>query len=209
MRRSSPRSVPSAGRARSIPPSRLRSLAAHGVRLSNGSRARFRRATLKDVSTVARFRRALFEEMEEHSAESLDRYDPVFTKWYVRELRAGRLTGVVAESESGMPIATGLAWLQPRHPSPRFPHTELPYILQVYTVPDARRRGVAAAIVEALVEEARTNGYPRVLLHATRSGRSVYERLGFEATSEMRIEFPRSGLSATARTKRRGRQHAR
>ena len=144
-----------------------------------------------DRATITRFRTALFEEMEEHAPEALVRYAPRFARWYSEELGAGRLWGIIAESESGQPLASGLAWLQPRQPSPRFPHMEMPYLLQVYTVPNARRRGIAGAIVAALVEIARVRGYPRVVLHATESGRSVYEGLGFKPTSEMRIEFPR------------------
>jgi hypothetical protein len=36
---------------------------------------------------------------------------------------------------------------------------------------------------------ARDRGYPWMTLHASHMGRPVYEKLGWEATNEMRIRF--------------------
>jgi GNAT superfamily N-acetyltransferase len=177
---------------------RLRSV----IRLDDSSAVRFRAATANDLATIGRFRTALFVEMEEHPPEALSWYGPRFARWYLRELRARRLWGVIAESETGRPLASGLAWLQPRPPGPRFPHTVTPYLLQVYTEPSARRHGIAAAIVSSLVETARRRGFPRVILHATSAGRSIYEELGFKPTTEMRIEFPRTSTPWKVRSGR-------
>lgn len=49
--------------------------------------------------------------------------------------------------------------------------------------PEARRRGVARALVDACVERARREGRTRVTLHTTqrmRAAQAMYERLGFE-----------------------------
>jgi GNAT superfamily N-acetyltransferase len=66
---------------------------------------------------------------------------------------------------------------------------EVPYILSMYTEPEFRRRGVASRLVREMVRWSKARGYGRVLLHASRYGRPVYERLGFEPSSEMRREL--------------------
>lgn len=64
------------------------------------------------------------------------------------------------------------------------------HILNVYTVPTHRRRGIATRLMEMLIEYARTHGCQRVTLHAVAEARGIYARLGFRAVdSEMRLEF--------------------
>ncbi|WP_433008122.1 GNAT family N-acetyltransferase [Kribbella sp. CA-294648] len=49
----------------------------------------------------------------------------------------------------------------------------------VMTVPEARRRGIGAALTSAALREARDSGSQYAVLGSSPAGRSVYERLGF------------------------------
>ena len=60
-------------------------------------------------------------------------------------------------------------------------------ILNVFTEPEWRRLGVASSLLERMVDWARTERLDRLVLHASKEGRAVYERLGFVATNEMRF----------------------
>lgn len=60
------------------------------------------------------------------------------------------------------------------------------------TRPDARGRGAGSAILQALVEHAVAHGARRVWCNARKRARSLYERAGFEVTSE-EFEPPRIG----------------
>jgi GNAT superfamily N-acetyltransferase len=62
----------------------------------------------------------------------------------------------------------------------------VPLVVNVYTEPDARRLGVARALMQALMEWAKAQGCDRVLLHASDMGRPLYASLGFEESNEMR-----------------------
>jgi len=71
----------------------------------------------------------------------------------------------------------------------------MPYVLSMYTEPEFRGRGVASRIVREMMRRSRARGFGRIVLHASRFGRSVYERLGFESGSEMRRELIRRPAS--------------
>ncbi len=61
------------------------------------------------------------------------------------------------------------------------------YLLNVYTHPGHRRRGLAGGLVQAIIEDCRRRNIRVLSLHASHEGRGVYEKLGFEPTNEMRI----------------------
>jgi ribosomal protein S18 acetylase RimI-like enzyme len=50
-----------------------------------------------------------------------------------------------------------------------------------------RRRGVAEALMRAILDTLAERGIRRVVLHASDDGRSLYQRLGFVPTNEMRL----------------------
>lgn len=61
------------------------------------------------------------------------------------------------------------------------------YIMNMYTHPDYRRKGIAYHTLDLLVGEARKNGIEQISLEATEMGRPLYEKYGFvEMKDEMR-----------------------
>ena len=58
-------------------------------------------------------------------------------------------------------------------------------IVNVFTEPQWRRRGIASRLVKEIIAWSKNEGLDRLLLHASDDGRSVYERLGFIAGNEM------------------------
>ena len=54
----------------------------------------------------------------------------------------------------------------------------------LFVHPDAGGRGVARMLVEAVLNEARRRGHTRVVTHASRTARPVFERLGFVVDRE-------------------------
>jgi GNAT superfamily N-acetyltransferase len=60
------------------------------------------------------------------------------------------------------------------------------------TVPGARGRGAGTAVLEALLRHARASGASRVWCNARTPARRLYERAGFNVTSEV-FELPHIG----------------
>jgi len=64
------------------------------------------------------------------------------------------------------------------------------YLLNVFVEPEFRKRGLAHLLIELCLAEAHRRGIRVVTLHASDAGRSVYEKFGFHATSEMMFVDP-------------------
>lgn len=61
-------------------------------------------------------------------------------------------------------------------------------VINVFTEPVWRRRGLATCLMERIIDWARAERLDRLVLHASDEGRVVYERLGFIQTNEMRFK---------------------
>lgn len=63
------------------------------------------------------------------------------------------------------------------------------YIMNMYTNPNYRRKGIAYHMLELLIEEAKKKGVKHISLEATDMGRALYERYGFVKRND-EMELP-------------------
>lgn len=151
-----------------------------------------RRARLADLELLVEHRRRMWEDMGKHQPSLVRGADAPYRKWARARLRDGMLVGWVATSGRAA-VASGCVWLQPVQPRPGDDSGLRPYLLSMFTEPAWRGRGIARRIVREAMRWARREGHGWMSLHASDAGRSVYEGLGFERTSEMwrRLAPPR------------------
>src|SRR6266481_2324902 len=60
-------------------------------------------------------------------------------------------------------------------------------IVNVFTEPAWRRRGLAKLLMNAIIAWSREQNLDGLVLHASDDGRALYEQLGFICTTEMRL----------------------
>jgi len=109
--------------------------------------------------------------------------------WLARALADRSYRHWLALDASGRVAGGGGVLLCPWPANPKDPCTERAVILNVYTEPEFRKRGVARQVMATILIEVRQQGLRAVNLHASAEGRHLYEKLGFEATNEMRLKF--------------------
>jgi GNAT superfamily N-acetyltransferase len=142
--------------------------------------ARLRAATAADAGVLTRLRAALFEELGKGArGEGALAFERACEPMLSRSLAGGQARAWLVEDESGAALATATLLLYPRLPTPADLRTSEGYLLGVYTVPAARRRGLACALLIAAIEDARRAGLARIRLHATDEGMPLYASLGF------------------------------
>lgn len=157
-----------------------------------GTAWRIRSAGLADLPVLVIHRRRMWEEIGGRTGRQLDRADPIYRRWAAHEMRGHRFIAFVAESSTGEIGGSGAIWLQPVHPRPgSLSGPRIPYILSMFTEPVARGQHIATKLVREMLRWSRRRGYPIVLLHASGMGRPVYEKLGFVAGREMRLDLKR------------------
>lgn len=64
------------------------------------------------------------------------------------------------------------------------PNGKRAHLMNVYTHPDYRKKGIASKMVEFLIEEAKKYGASEISLDASDMGRPVYKKLGFKESEE-------------------------
>jgi GNAT superfamily N-acetyltransferase len=150
-------------------------------------RALIRRAVAEDQTILVDFRLAMLAEMahvlgHQTGRATLPGADPAVmreanNRW-VGEHFGRDFVAWLADLD-GRPVATaGLMWFA-HPPGPADPGSLEAYILNVYTRPEARRMGLARALIQTLVEEARSAGVRRIWLRTSPEGRRLYEGMGF------------------------------
>ena len=144
-----------------------------------------RRATLADTATIARHRRAMFEDTG--AAQNLDLVERAFAGWLPSRLDQSYFHWIA--DHDGDPVGGAGVMLLDWPPSPRDPRGGLGFIYNVYVERAHRRRGLARATLEVLHQWALDRGLGALALHASEEGRPLYETLGYLPTNEMRIDF--------------------
>jgi GNAT superfamily N-acetyltransferase len=152
-----------------------------------------RQAGPEDLEVVVHHRRAMFEDMAYKDAAALDAMECGCRPFFAQALAEGWYRGWLAQNGEGRPVAGAGVLILPWPSHPRDPNTRRPMIINVYTEPAYRRRGLARRLLQAILDWLRQEGYGTVSLHASDYGRPLYESLGFRATNEMRLQLREIG----------------
>ena len=152
-----------------------------------------RRATAADAATLAQHRAGMFRDMGELPERLTEALVDASRRYFEEAIPSGEYVGWVASlSEHSRETIAGAGILVRRMlPRPDAGGRELilgpqGLILNVYTEPAWRRRGIAALLMQRVLDWAAANGVKSLALHASNDGRRLYEKLGFTPTNEMR-----------------------
>ncbi len=144
-----------------------------------------RAAVKKDLPVILNHRRLMFEDMGYNDPRitklMLESSKPLFE----RGLEDGSYRAWLVEESDGKIVAGGGVITLEFHSHPRDPRSERAWIVNMYTEPEHRRRGLARLLMKTMLEWCRSAGMRRVFLHASDYGRPLYESMGFEPSNEM------------------------
>lgn len=153
------------------------------------------RADTPDVPVLIDLRERMLRELGSDDPVRLAQLATGSLPWLEEAFADGRATGWLARRD-GEVIGGLVMLLSHTLPQYRSPNGRVASLLGLYVVPEERGAGTATQLVSAAVEHAREWGADVVLLHAANKARPLYERLGFAATKEMRLQFSETDVPA-------------
>ena len=139
----------------------------------------YRKATIDDLDvlvstriTVLRAANKLDDNVDMSEVERESR------NYYEKALLDGSHTAYLVFDDGEFVGAGGVSYFGVM-PTYHNPSGRKAYIMNMYTAPDHRRRGIAYNTLDLLVKDAKTQGIDAISLEATDMGRPLYERYGF------------------------------
>jgi len=156
--------------------------------MTNSLPCTIRPAVVADIPVLIELRLAMFRDMGRTDADTLARVAEASAAYLREHLPDGSFRAWLAEV-NGQIAATGGVLLRQSPPTYNNLSGRDGYILGMYTRPAFRRRGLATAIMHTILDFLRAEGIQRATLRASAEGRPLYEKLGFETTTEMRLKL--------------------
>jgi len=150
----------------------------------------YRRATIDDVPALVDYRIQFLNELFDHPEnEDTAVVRKSLRKYFAQAIPSKDFIAWVAEYD-GRIIATGgmVMWQKPAMYG-GVESGRLGYLLNFYTVPEARRKGIGTRLLNELVEEAKAFGLKYLHLHSSKDGIHIYRRAGFVEPAMPELEL--------------------
>ncbi|MDR2937359.1 MAG: GNAT family N-acetyltransferase [Prevotellaceae bacterium] len=140
----------------------------------------YRKATLHDAEKLAKIRSIflreasnVFSESEKNSVEQAN------FEYFKKALCDNSFVAWLALDGEEIVATSGVSF-SAEPPSFKVPNGKVAYIMNMYTFPTHRKRGIATELFTKIVEEAKLLGCKKITLSATDMGRPLYEKYGFK-----------------------------
>lgn len=144
--------------------------------------------SVDDLSSLIRHRKLLWAETSSWSEEDIGEASKDYEQWFRASVESGRVIPFIARIGNEV-AGSGEIWIREVRPEPRRTRLSEAVVIGMYTEPRFRKMKVASTVLERIIEWCITNGFERLTLHTSEQGRPLYEKYGFEPTTEMRLRL--------------------
>ena len=139
----------------------------------------YKKATIEDIDLLTKTRIEVLRAANRLSDDiDMSEVEKQSYEYYKRALLDGSHTAYLVFDEQKIVGTGGVSYFQVM-PTYHNPSGLKAYIMNMYTNPEYRRRGIAIETLRLLVEDAKEKGISAISLEATDMGRPLYEKFGF------------------------------
>ncbi|KPJ82806.1 MAG: hypothetical protein AMS17_18590 [Spirochaetes bacterium DG_61] len=139
----------------------------------------YRRATVKDANVLSNLRLRFLNELFHHPFdEESDNLRKDLYEYFLESIPKNDFVAWLAEYRGKIIGTSGMViWrIPPRYGIKR---GRLGYILNMYTLPEGRKKGICTQLLNELIKEAKALGLTYLHLHSSEEGISIYRKAGF------------------------------
>lgn len=150
----------------------------------------YKKATIEDIDELVRTRIVVLRAANKLSDDvDMSVVERETRAYYKRALETGEHIAYLVY-DNGVFIGTGGVSFYQVMPTYHNPSGKKAYIMNMYTAPEYRRRGIAFHTLDLLVKDAKEIGVSQIALEETDMGQPLYERYGFKKPeNEMELKI--------------------
>lgn len=148
----------------------------------------YKKATIEDIDVLTETRIEVLRAANKLSADTnMDEVRKQSYDYYEKALSDGTHIAYLIFDENQI-VGTGGVSLFRVMPTYHNPSGKKAYIMNMYTKPMYRRRGIAYKTLDKLIKDVNSKGITAISLEATDMGRPLYEKYGFvKMNNEMEL----------------------
>ena len=144
----------------------------------------YHKATEEDIKTLVDYRILFALELSGgKNQEIINGLKNQMQAYFVKATKDNSCISFIARCE-GIVAGIGSVHLREMPGNFKNPSGKWGYIMNMYTLPAYRRKGICKSILHLLVEEGKRIGITAFELHATKDGEFVYRQNGFDEHKE-------------------------
>ncbi len=145
-----------------------------------------RKANPNDLAAIVDYRIIMFRTFikETYDWQAVKDFE---IQYFQEKMQDKQFVAWVAETVDGEIIATAAVSFYETAPKPWNLESKYAFVSSMYTEPEYRRQGIGGRLLKEALDYSRSQGITHATLHASKSGKSLYESFGFEDTNEMRL----------------------
>lgn len=143
-----------------------------------------------DISSMIQYRIDYLTEMQgERDKEFIRQLKTEMYRFFKKSISNGSFVGFYAEIEEHILAYGGMVIREIPGDFNRSSYLEAD-ILNMYTIPSARRKGISTIILKQLLSEAKSIGITKIALHTSKDGEKLYRSVGFNEPLFPYLELP-------------------
>jgi ribosomal protein S18 acetylase RimI-like enzyme len=151
-----------------------------GILYRSGEKLKYRKANIDDIDKLVNLRK---KQLVDEGIEPNIDIDTELYVFFKNKLSDGTLIQWLVEDNEEI-IACGAVIFYEFPPSYTNKTGKKAYIANMYTEEYYRGQGIATNLLTKLVDEAKNSGIKKIWLVASKLGRPVYKKFGFQETEE-------------------------